>query len=124
MGVVFFLSDFGYAAGEAQITGFCAGNGIDWGYGATPNEVFVYAVDDDGFWPDDWQVIMDTPLARMVLERGGSFGVGLEDWATGPSNLEQMERAKEIIDAVGRPVVTGAEEIEYLDIPFAATRPK
>jgi uncharacterized protein (DUF849 family) len=67
--------------------------------------------------------IMDSPLARMALERGGSFRVGLEDWATGPSNVEQIERAKEIINAVGRPVVTGAEAIEYLDIPFAATRP-
>ncbi len=68
--------------------------------------------------------IMDSPLARMALERGGSFRVGLEDWATGPSNVEQIERAKEIIHAVGRPVVTGAEAIEYLDIPFAPTRPK
>ena len=67
--------------------------------------------------------IMDTPLARMALERGGSFRVGLEDWGTGPSNVEQIERAKEIINAVGRPIVTGAEAIEYLDIPFAATRP-
>jgi uncharacterized protein (DUF849 family) len=67
--------------------------------------------------------IMDSPLARMALERGGSFRVGLEDWATGPSNVEQIERAKEIIDAVGRPVVTGVDAIEYLDIPLAATRP-
>ncbi len=69
------------------------------------------------------QSVMDTPLARMALERGGSFRVGLEDWASGPSNLEQIERAKEIINAVGRPVVTGADAIEYLGIPFAATRP-
>ena len=38
-------------------------------------------------------------------------------------NLEQVARAKEIIASVGRPIVTGAEAIEYLDIPFAATRP-
>jgi uncharacterized protein (DUF849 family) len=68
--------------------------------------------------------VMDTPLAKMALERGGSFRVGLEDWAAGPGNLDQMARAKEIIDSVGRKVVTGAEAIEYLDIPFAATRPK
>jgi uncharacterized protein (DUF849 family) len=70
------------------------------------------------------QSVMDSSLARMALERGGSFRVGLEDWATGPSNVEQIQRAKEIIDAVGRPVVTGAQAIEYLDIPFAPTRPK
>lgn len=60
---------------------------------------------------------------RMALERGGSFRVGLEDWGTGPSNVEQIERAKETIDAVDRPIVTGAEAIRYLDIPFAATWP-
>ena len=68
--------------------------------------------------------VMDTPLARMALERGGSFRVGLEDWAKGPSNLDQLRRAKELINAVGRPIVTGAEAIKYLDIPFPATRPK
>jgi 3-keto-5-aminohexanoate cleavage enzyme len=68
--------------------------------------------------------VMDTPLARMALERGGSFRVGLEDWPNGTSNVEQLQRAKEIIDSVGRPVVTGSDAIKYLDIPFAATRPK
>ena len=68
--------------------------------------------------------VMDTPLARLALERGGSFRVGLEDWPNGTSNVEQLKRAKEIIDGVGRKVVTGAEAIKYLDIPYAATRPK
>lgn len=68
--------------------------------------------------------VMDTPLAHMALERGGSFRVGLEDWATGPSNLEQIKRAKELISSVGRRVIAGAEAIEYLDIPSPATRPK
>jgi len=60
----------------------------------------------------------------MALERGGNFRVGLEDYWSGPSNLEQLERAKELINKVGRKVVTGAAAIKYLDIPFAATRPK
>ena len=68
--------------------------------------------------------VMATPLAQMALERGGSFRVGLEDWGKGPSNVEQLERAKEMINKVGRPIVSGAEAIKYLDIPFAATRPK
>jgi uncharacterized protein (DUF849 family) len=68
--------------------------------------------------------VMDTPLAQMALERGGSFRVGLEDWTSGPSNVDQLKRAKEFIDSVGRPVVTGAEAIEDLDIPFQSTRPK
>jgi 3-keto-5-aminohexanoate cleavage enzyme len=69
------------------------------------------------------QSIMDTPLARMALERGGSFRVGLEDWGNGPSNVDQIERAKEMINAVGRPIVTGADAIRYLDIPYAETWP-
>lgn len=70
------------------------------------------------------QSVMDTPLARMALERGGSFRVGIEDWFNGNSNVEQIERAKEIISSVGRPLITGAEAITYLDIPYAATRPR
>ena len=68
--------------------------------------------------------VMDTPLTQMAMERGGSFRVGLEDWMTGPSNQEQLARAKEIIAAAGRRVVNGPDAIEYLDIPFPATRPK
>ncbi len=77
----------------------------------------------------DWAVgyigsesVMDTPLAKMALERGGSFRVGIEDWANGNSNVEQLKRAKEIINAVGRPIVTGADAIKYLDIPYDVTR--
>ena len=66
---------------------------------------------------------MDTPLARMALERGGSLRVGLEDHTTGPSNLEQLERAKELVAKVGRRIINGPEAIKYLDIPFPATRP-
>jgi uncharacterized protein (DUF849 family) len=68
--------------------------------------------------------VMETPLAQMALERGGSFRVGLEDWSRGPSNVEQLERAKEMINKVGRPIANGPGAIEYLDIPFPATRPK
>ena len=68
--------------------------------------------------------IMDTPLARMALERGGSLRVGLEDDTTGPSNMEQIKRAKELVASVGRRIINGPEAIEYLDIPFPATRPQ
>lgn len=67
--------------------------------------------------------IMDTPLAQMALERGGSLRVGLEDYHTGPSNVEQIERAKELVAAVGRRLIDGPEAIEYLDIPFPSKRP-
>lgn len=67
--------------------------------------------------------IMDTPLAQMALERGGHLRVGLEDYTTGPTNLEQLEQAKELVAKVGRRTIHGADAIEYLDIPFPATRP-
>ena len=66
--------------------------------------------------------IMETPLAQMALERGGSFRVGLEDWGTGPSNLEQMERAKELINKAGRPILSGSEALEYLNISSTGTK--
>ena len=67
--------------------------------------------------------VMDTPLAQMALERGGGLRIGLEDYATGPSNVEQIERAKKLIDKVGRQIINGPEAIEYLDIPFPASQP-
>ncbi len=66
--------------------------------------------------------IMETPLARMALERGGSFRVGLEDWGSGPSNVEQMEMAKELINKFGRPIASGPDALDFLDISFPATR--
>jgi uncharacterized protein (DUF849 family) len=97
---------------------------------AIPEALDMYLKMMDGF-DLDWAVgyigdrsVMDTPLARLALQRGGSFRVGLEDWGSGTSNVEQLKRAKEIIANVGRPIVTGAEAIKHLDIPFAATRPK
>ena len=60
--------------------------------------------------------LMDTPIARMALERGGSLRVGLEDDSTGPSNVEQIRRATELVGAVGRKVITGAEAVKYLGI--------
>jgi len=43
---------------------------------------------------------------------------------SGPSNVEQIERAKKLVASVGRRIINGPEAIEYLDIPFPATRPK
>lgn len=44
--------------------------------------------------------------------------IDIEDWSTGPSNLEQMRRTQKMVAAVGRLVVTGADAIAYLDIPL------
>lgn len=95
-----------------------------------PEALDLYIKMMDGFdfkWtvacPERDGSIMDTPIAQMALERGGSLRVGLEDDTTGPSNVEQIKRAREMVNAVGRQILTGPEAIEYLDIPYPATRP-
>lgn len=57
MGVHFRLSDFGYEAGEAEMTGFCVGNNLDLSSigGPWTNRVFVYA--DVSGTPDDSVVL-------------------------------------------------------------------
>lgn len=67
--------------------------------------------------------IIDTPIARLALERGGGLRVGLEDDTTGPANTEQIARAHQLAAEVGRQVITGAKAIEFLDIPYPPTRP-
>ncbi len=57
-------------------------------------------------------------LSVSVASASGSRTGG-----NGTSSFEQMKCAKEINNAVGRPVVIGAEAIKYLDIPLAEMRP-
>ena len=53
--------------------------------------------------------LMDSPIARYALERGGHLRVGTEDTAgqTRDSNRQTVERAVELAARVGRPVVQG-----------------
>ena len=37
--------------------------------------------------------LLDTPIARAALERGGHLRVGIEDWDDGPANVEQVAAA-------------------------------
>jgi uncharacterized protein (DUF849 family) len=52
--------------------------------------------------------LLDTPVARLALERGGHLRVGIEDWDTGPPNVEQVAAAAALCADVGRPVATVA----------------
>jgi 3-keto-5-aminohexanoate cleavage enzyme len=56
-------------------------------------------------------VLLDTPIARCALERGGHLRVGVEDTAgmTEMSNRETVEAAIAVANEVGRPVASGAE---------------
>jgi 3-keto-5-aminohexanoate cleavage enzyme len=61
--------------------------------------------------------ILDTPIARLTVERGGHLRVGLEDFGNGPSNVEQVQRAVALCEEVGRPVATNAQAREILGMP-------
>jgi 3-keto-5-aminohexanoate cleavage enzyme len=50
--------------------------------------------------------LLDTPIARVALERGGHLRVGIEDWDDGPANAEQVAGAVALCEEVGRPVAT------------------
>ena len=61
--------------------------------------------------------LLDSPVARMAVERGGHLRVGLEDFAGGPSNVDQVRRAVALCQSVGRPVATPKEGREILGLP-------
>ena len=58
--------------------------------------------------------LLDTPIARAALERGGHLRVGLEDWDDGPTNVEQVTAAVALCQEVGRPIATIAETEQLL----------
>ena len=65
--VKFELSDFGYLAGNTQITGFCAANNLAFTGGPWPNEVFIYP--DSGGMPND-----STILGQGTISTGDGTG--------------------------------------------------
>ena len=73
--------------------------------------------------PVEWAVavlggsLLDTPIARAALERGGHLRVGIEDWDEGPPNAEQVAAAVSLSAQVGRPMATITETEQLLDLP-------
>jgi 3-keto-5-aminohexanoate cleavage enzyme len=66
--------------------------------------------------------LLDLPLARYALERGGHLRVGVEDLGVvgTTSNVETVERAAALAADVGRPVAMPAEALSVLAGPAAA----
>jgi 3-keto-5-aminohexanoate cleavage enzyme len=58
-------------------------------------------------------------LVATALERGGHLRVGLEDWADGPTNAEQVARVVGLAREAGRPVASAAETAALLALPRA-----
>jgi uncharacterized protein (DUF849 family) len=78
-----------------------------------------------GDTPVPWAVavlggsLLDMPIARATLERGGHLRVGIEDWDTGPANVEQVSAAVALCAEVGRPIATIAQTEELLTLPHS-----
>jgi uncharacterized protein (DUF849 family) len=60
--------------------------------------------------------VLDAPVARMAVERGGHLRIGLEDWGRGPGNVEQVRRAVALCHDVGRAVATPDEARRILGL--------
>jgi uncharacterized protein (DUF849 family) len=102
--------------------GYLGGGDPLWGAPAILEALDLYlAMLDEATVP--WAVavlggsVLDTPIARAALERGGHLRVGIEDWDTGPTNAEQVAAAAELCADVGRPVATIADTEQRLGFP-------
>ena len=64
--------------------------------------------------------LMETPIARLALERGGHLHVGVEEFYSSdrsPTNEELVREAVELCAKVGRPVATTEETASLLGLP-------
>ena len=61
--------------------------------------------------------LLETPIARLALERGGHLRVGLEDHMDARSNRDEVERARTLCEDVGRPLATTAQVGDLLKLP-------
>jgi uncharacterized protein (DUF849 family) len=100
------LVKFYFSAG-----GYLGGGDPLWGAPAIPEALDLYlAMLGDA--PIPWAVavlggsLLETPVARLAVERGGHLRVGLEDWDTGLPNVEQVTGAAQLARSVGREIAS------------------
>jgi uncharacterized protein (DUF849 family) len=93
-----------------------------WGAPPIPEALDLYAAMLGGR-PIPWAIAVvggslfdHTELARAALERGAHLRVGLEDWADGPTNEQQVGRAVALCDAAGREVASAADAAALLGL--------
>jgi 3-keto-5-aminohexanoate cleavage enzyme len=94
---------------------------VNFGLPPTPEALDVYLAMMDGSRLP-WIVslfgdsLLDSPLARHALERGGHLRVGIEDAAGRSSltNAEMVSRATDLAHQLGRPTVTGRDALTVL----------
>ena len=112
----YFGGDYGLMATEP---------GVSFGLPPTENALLAYLDMMEGcdlpwsvsVWGGD---MMQTPVARLALERGGHLHVGIEEFYSpdrSPSNEELVREAVELCSKVGRAVATTAETADLLGLP-------
>jgi uncharacterized protein (DUF849 family) len=111
-----------YFGGEYGMFG--KGPGVTFGLPPTENALLAYLdmIEGTGLpwsvsvWGGD---LLETPIARLALERGGHLHVGLEEHSgtRKPTNEDLVGEAVELARTVGRPIATPAEAANLLDLP-------
>jgi uncharacterized protein (DUF849 family) len=61
--------------------------------------------------------LLDSEIAPLTLERGGHLRVGLEDFFTAKSNVDEVQRAAALCRDAGRPLATCPETASLLNLP-------
>jgi len=110
-----------YFGGEYGMFG--KGPGVTFGLPPTENALLAYLdmIEGTGLpwsvsvWGGD---LIDTPIARLALERGGHLHVGLEEHsgARKPTNETLVREAAALAQEVGRPVASAAQAAEILKL--------
>ena len=111
-----------YFGGEYGMFG--KGPGVTFGLPPTRNALLAYLdmIEGTGLpwsvsvWGGD---LLETPIARLALERGGHLHVGLEEHSgeRKPTNETLVQEAASLARQVGRPIATPAEAEELLNLP-------
>jgi len=116
---LYFGGDAGYVTSNAQQHG-----GASFGLPPTEKAFDAYTELLEGCTLP-WSVaviggnLMSTPVPKLALERGAHLHVGLEDYAGSdtPTNVELVQQAVDLCEAVGRQPASTEETIEILDLP-------
>jgi uncharacterized protein (DUF849 family) len=61
--------------------------------------------------------LLDSEIAPLALARGGHLRVGLEDFFTAKSNLDEVRRARALCEQQGRRLASSAEAERILGLP-------
>ena len=116
-----------YFGGEYGMFG--KGPGVSFGLPPTENALAAYLdiIEGTGLpwsvsvWGGD---LLQTPIARQALERGGHLHVGLEEHfgERKPTNEELVREAVQLVRELGRPVASPADAAEILSLPVGCVR--